>query len=498
MHRNRFASLALVCLAATFPAVSQEGLAPAAGSAQEDLERSLQELAQLRESIAAEKIPLSREMARLEEKLTETRRRQEETSRLQDTTSLEVGNLKDALKLRQEEMAYVSNLLDEYARGFESTLHVSETPRFEALAGAARLAPQDRDLSPEQRAERQFDLLRASLERLEDVVGGTRYEGRAVDPQGLVAEGRFAMVGPVVLFADASGKTAGLAVSQAGSSHPAVRPLEDKINAALARVVATGEGLLPLDPTRGGALRELVSRGSLVGYFKKGGPIMWPLLFVSILATTVIFERLFFIARMRRSRDPEALQELLARVEEGDVEGAILAGRNSSDFVARALTYALDHRRKSLSNALMRAAALELVRFNRGISILDTCITMAPLLGLLGTVTGMMSSFGMLGGAELSAPAQITGGIAEALIATAFGLGIAVTALIPMNYLHAHSDEARHEMEDAATHLELLMKPILDEESPAIRRRPQPEPYTEPRGLERVRLDADAALAGEA
>jgi len=82
----------------------------------------------------------------------------------------------------------------------------------------------------------------------------------------------------------------------------------------------------------------------------------------------------------------------------------------------------------------------------------------------------MMGSFGMLGGGELSAPAQITGGIAEALIATCFGLGIAVTALLPMNYLHSQADKARHEMEDASTHLELLMKPVLEAEQ-AVRER---------------------------
>jgi hypothetical protein len=87
----------------------------------------------------------------------------------------------------------------------------------------------------------------------------------------------------------------------------------------------------------------------------------------------------------------------------------------------------------------------------------------------------MMGSFGMLGGAELSAPAQITGGIAEALIATAFGLGIAISTLVPLNFLHSKSEEARHEMEDAATHLELLMKPILEAESrPPMHPMPQP------------------------
>lgn len=152
-------------------------------------------------------------------------------------------------------------------------------------------------------------------------------------------------------------------------------------------------------------------------------------------------------------------------LEKGLPDEAIKAGEKSKDFVARCLVYALQHRKKSLTEALMRASAREMVRFTRGISFLDTVVTMAPLLGLLGTVTGMISAFGMLGGSELSAPTAITGGIAEALIATTFGLGIAVTALIPLNYLHAKCERARHEMEDAVNHLELLMKPITETEA---------------------------------
>ena len=108
----------------------------------------------------------------------------------------------------------------------------------------------------------------------------------------------------------------------------------------------------------------------------------------------------------------------------------------------RTLGYALEHSEKSLANALLYAQAQELKRFRRGIPILDTVITLAPLLGLLGTVTGMMGSFSLIGG-ELSAPGAITGGIAEALIATAFGLGIAITALLPFNFLNTKLDEAQ-------------------------------------------------------
>jgi biopolymer transport protein ExbB len=107
---------------------------------------------------------------------------------------------------------------------------------------------------------------------------------------------------------------------------------------------------------------------------------------------------------------------------------------------------------------LLRAANLELKRHAQGLPVLDTVITLAPLLGLLGTVTGMIHAFGLLGNSQLEAPTVITGGIAQALIATACGLGVAIIALIPFNYFNAHLEEARHEMEDITTHLELLLK----------------------------------------
>jgi biopolymer transport protein ExbB len=92
-----------------------------------------------------------------------------------------------------------------------------------------------------------------------------------------------------------------------------------------------------------------------------------------------------------------------------------------------------------------------------GFMILDTGITIAPLLGLLGTVTGMMHTFSMVTG-DLSAGGAITGGIAEALIATAFGLLIAMAGLIPFNYLNKMVEDAEHELETAATRLELIVQ----------------------------------------
>jgi biopolymer transport protein ExbB len=191
---------------------------------------------------------------------------------------------------------------------------------------------------------------------------------------------------------------------------------------------------------------------------QKGGPVMWPLLITSVISLTVVLDRLLFIISVKFSRQPEKVEEVLSRVEKGQIEEAIELGEKCRDFVARTLVDGLKHRQTSFSAALLRAANQELKRFNRGLSVLDTVITLAPLLGLLATVTGMIHAFGLLGNKELDSPTVITGGIAEALIGTAFGLAIAVVALIPFNYMNSQMEEARHEIEDASTHLELLLK----------------------------------------
>ncbi len=191
--------------------------------------------------------------------------------------------------------------------------------------------------------------------------------------------------------------------------------------------------------------------------FLRGGPVMWPILITSLATLTVVIERIFFLIREKRLRSQETVGKIFSEVERGKIEDAIRIGEGCCDFVAVTLIHGLRHRHEAFSNALLQAANKELKRFGRGLPVLDTAITLGPLLGLFGTVTGMIHAFGLLGGKELDAPAVITGGIAEALIATAYGLITAIVALIPFNYLNARLEEARHEIEDATTHLELLL-----------------------------------------
>ena len=452
--------------AAEVTATNTPSIEAATQAIRQEIDASSKELSVLRETIVNQKIPLTKRLSQLEDEIGEARREYDKNRHAIDARNLELNGLKTDAKQRQDEVTYITSLLDEYARSFEGRLHASEVDRYKAEVETALLAPQNKDLNPTQKFDQQLALVKTSATRLEGLIGGTRFEGSALDPQGVVDQGRFALIGPVALFASSDGRTVGLALPRSGSSKPIIHPFTEKDGAiSLASIISTGQGVLTLDPTLGGALKALIAKGSLWGYFKKGGPIMWPLLALAVLALSVIFERLMFLAVEKGRRSHRTLAAIMSALEKGLPDDAMRAGEKSKDFVARALTYALRHRRESLSDALMRSSAQEMVRYTRGIALMDTVVTMSPLLGLLGTVTGMISAFGMLGGSELSAPTAITGGIAEALIATTFGLGIAVTALIPLNFLHSKCEKARHEIEDAMSHLELLMKPIMDKEN---------------------------------
>lgn len=433
------------------------GFSKARESAQADFENSKEALSRVQTEISKEKEPLNRELAQLEEKLRQLQDQYAPLTRDVDAAELNFSNLQTQVKLAKEENSYLTNILDEYTKGFESKVHVSEMQLYKADLDKAKLAS-DNDKTPlKERFMTQVGLLRASITRLGEIIGGTIFAGKAVDSQGFVLDGKFALVGPMALFSTMDGKSAGIAMPQVGSPMPIVRSITPEINQAISVLANTGKGLLPLDGSLGAAIKDFVQKHSLLDTYKHGGPIMHPLLLVSILVFGTALERIFFILREKKRRKPRDVLVLLDSVEAGSFDAAISVGKKSNDYVARALAHALEHVETNITDALGLAASMEIKRFKRGFFVLDTGMTIAPLLGLLGTVTGMMASFAAIGG-DMGAPTAITGGIAEALIATAFGLVIAMAGLVPFNYLNNMVEDAEHELEVAASKLELIIE----------------------------------------
>jgi biopolymer transport protein ExbB len=191
-------------------------------------------------------------------------------------------------------------------------------------------------------------------------------------------------------------------------------------------------------------------------FFVKGGPIMWPILVSAIVAVAVVGERAFWWWRESQKRDPQKMEQLLAALENSDVAAATKIAEGSDDPVIRMVYRGLNHVHTSLQGALQLAAGIELKRAGRFLVVMDTLVTLAPLLGLLGTVTGLMRAFLNIGSVELSVSA-VTGGIGEALIATACGLGIAIFALIPFNFFSAKLTQLQFDLETAATNVEVMV-----------------------------------------
>ena len=192
-----------------------------------------------------------------------------------------------------------------------------------------------------------------------------------------------------------------------------------------------------------------------VDIFLKGGPIMWPIAVLTLFSVAVIVERVWWWFLLSRNRNAALLDTVLTALEAGDVAAALKLCGGSADPVLRVISAGITHRHASLQGALQAAAGVEIKRAGRFLTAMDTIITLAPLLGLLGTVTGIMGSFSSIGGSELAVE-KVTGGIGEALIATAFGLGIAIVTLVPYNWFHSLVASLQHDIETAANNVEVF------------------------------------------
>jgi len=194
--------------------------------------------------------------------------------------------------------------------------------------------------------------------------------------------------------------------------------------------------------------------------FKSGGPVMYPLLLCSIMVLFVIAERTIFWVILDSQRDRKLLDETLETARRGEWQKIKEMVTESRDYVIRILVIGILHKEFSMGRAMEAAAAEEVKSMQRFMGVLDTMITVAPLLGIFGTVLGIISSFEMLGAGGIEDPRAVTAGIAQALITTAAGLGIAILSVFPFNYFSARVDKAAHLIEQYATSLEIVYEKL--------------------------------------
>jgi biopolymer transport protein ExbB len=426
-----------------------EGLAAGAAT---DLKKALAELSAAREQIEAERLPLARQLTGLEQKLADRRAEFAKAQRFQENQLVELNALKAEARLRSDEVRYIDSLLGEYSRAFRSRLQFVEEPRYKELLEAVDKAGTAADLSAAERFSRRAALLTEALKRSEAALGGELFESKALDKQGLVQAGKVALFGPVAMFASTSGEVAGVLQQELNKADPSVVQLDKNLQEASRALVTTGAGELALDATLGNAFKLAALHESLYEKLAKGGLVMIPLLSLGAAALLVALVKWIQLSRVRLVTERD-LQQVLRHLENRDQEKALALARGlpglAGDLLATAIQH-VDEKKEYIEEIVYEKMLGARTKLERGIAFLALTATTGPLMGLLGTVMGMIATFKLISSFGSGDPKLLAAGISEALIATATGMAVAIPALLFHAFLSRKAKGVIGSMEQTA------------------------------------------------
>jgi biopolymer transport protein ExbB len=429
MMKQRVLALSLLFAAALGQAQTFDA---AAATAKSDLDKALAELSALEKQIADEKIPLARELNTLESDVIAKRREHADAKRLQDRKAVDLGKLKAEEKGFTDQNDYLrKTLLEEYIRRFETRVHASEKEHYQSIIKEARETNNNPASPAESVFTKQLTVVQAALDRLDNLLGGHIYDGSALNAEGIAGRGKFAMIGPLVVFAGNDGK-AGLAEQLRGSTDATLIDIGVEHQAGIAAVIASGSGQLPLDSTMGNALKIKQVEETWWEHINKGGVVIWPLLALGLAAAVVALIKWLQLANLRRIH-PSDLQSILDRVNDNDPASALALAKRIKGPAGELLETAIQSTGESkemIEEILYEKMLHTKPRLERLLPFLSLTAATSPLLGLLGTVTGMINTFKLITVFGTGDPKRLSSGISEALVTTEYGLIIAVPCLL--------------------------------------------------------------------
>ncbi|MBC8095725.1 MAG: MotA/TolQ/ExbB proton channel family protein [Akkermansiaceae bacterium] len=455
---------ATLCAALNVPA---QDLDAAASSASTDLQKALTDLSALRQQIETERLPLAKTLTGLEQQLIDRKAEFAKAQRFQENQLVELNALKADARRQADEVKYVDSLVTEYAKAFRSRLNFIEEPRYQAMLEEVDMVAAKSDLAAQEKFTRRAVLLTTALQRAEATQGGETFEGKALDKQGLVQAGKVVVFGPVAMFASSSGPAAGLLQQELNKADPTIAQLEPNLIEASRTLVNTGNGQMVFDPTLGSAFKLSAMHSSLYEKLAEGGLVMIPLLGLGLASLILALIKWLQFSRVRLATEAD-LQTVLKHIQSEKPELALTHARSipgiAGDLLATAVQH-VDEKKEYIEEILYEKMLGARTRLERGLPFLALTATTGPLLGLLGTVTGMIATFKLISSFGSGDPKMLASGISEALMATATGMAVAIPALLLHAFLSRKAKSILGSMEQTAVG---FVNGVPQEEKPAF------------------------------
>ncbi len=448
-------TLAKILFLAILPlALSAADLSTVQSQAKADLDKALADYAALQDRIKEEKIPLSKALNNLKAELREKRREAERMQRFKDNSTVDLNDLQDRVSKSQEQLDYVANLVSDFGERFERDISLPEqqvyAEQIEAFKEASDLGSQEDELAKGKRLIDQAFILSTAVDRFTSLIGGQVFDGEAVVSSGEVESGKYLLYGPSSYFKSSGTAEAGIALKDA--LMPRVFSLNAELDSVIATTLAAEGGQLPVDPTLGSALAIAAQQETVWEHIQKGGIWIWPILFFAFLATVTALFKLVEIYSVKMPR-PGSLHDILHALNEGDRNRAMELAQAVRGPAKDMLVDAVEHSEESkeLIEEVMYERMLEVQpRLERMLPFIAVTAATAPLMGLLGTVTGMINTFKLITVFGTGDAKQLSSGISEALVTTEFGLIVAIPSLIMHALLNRRAQGVMANMERMA------------------------------------------------
>ncbi|TAG08942.1 MAG: MotA/TolQ/ExbB proton channel family protein [Verrucomicrobia bacterium] len=391
------------------------------------------ETSDLRRNLYREINLLDDEALKLGTELRELQREEERRTATQKTLEREV-------EARKVDFNYSSGILTQYAKALLTRLHPAETQLYQQSIEQSEQRANAATDDPTQEITQRLEAVTLGLDRLEKVAGGHRFEGTVLRNGSEAIKGNILLAGPAVFFSATDGSFDGVATfAETGTALPTVVALEDDSH-AIKESVKNGYGLLPLDGTMGKAIEVAAAEESLLDTIKKGGIVGHAILLLGAISFSIAIFKVWEISRIRvpsRNLINEILDDLLVGKQDQAIRKAE-AISGPAGAIVQTGTRMFFEKRRVLEEALFEKLVAIKPRMDRFIPFLALTAAAGPLMGLLGTVLGIIKTFQAMALYGTGNAKNFSAGISEALITTAEGLIVAIPVLVIHGLLKSH------------------------------------------------------------